>query len=163
MTNDDLLFRHSLQLFPARVRWGSAVPAASSATPVELHRWKPFVERHGLEFLRPRERRPPRIRTRPRPGSRSAPRLRPWPAGLGPRRIAAQLARPEWGGERIGHNACWKILRRHGISTRRGRLSLVAGHAAPPEPERPVPLEPHLQAPRPGSLAQLDCFHSGFL
>ena len=38
---------------------------------------------------------------------------------------------------------------------------LVAGYAAPPEPE-PQP-ERHLEASRPGALVQFDCFHVGRL
>jgi hypothetical protein len=50
--------------------------------------------------------------------------------GLGPRRVAAQLARPEWGGLSVSHNAVYKVLRRRGLSTRRARLALVAGYRA---------------------------------
>jgi hypothetical protein len=48
--------------------------------------------------------------------------------------------------------------------TRQRRLSLVAGHALPPEPERRPPPEPqHLDSEQPGHLVQLDCFHIGRL
>jgi hypothetical protein len=41
---------------------------------------------------------------------------------------------------------------------------LVAGYAAPPEPEPPPRLAPgHLEASVPGELVQLDCFHIGRL
>ena len=69
-----------------------------------------------------------------------------------------------WGGLVVSGSGVFKVLARHGISTRRKRLSLVAGYAAPPEPDRPAPPEPaHLHAPRPGALVQLDCFHIGRL
>ena len=55
--------------------------------------------------------------------------------GLGPRRIAAQLALPMWGGLRISASGTLKVLHRHGLQTRRRRLALVAGYAAPAEPE----------------------------
>src|SRR2546430_13017715 len=105
------------------------------------YRWKPMVERHGLEILRPRERRRPRMPNQ----------VPPWleerviafalgHPGLGPRRIAAQLALPMWGGLRISASSTLKVLHRHGLQTRRRRLALVAGYAAPAEPEaRPVP------------------------
>jgi len=166
VTNDDLLFRHRLRLF-ARAR---DVGVSRACRELGYHRssyyrWRPFVERHGLEILRPRERRPPRM------PNQLAPFLEErivafalGQPGLGPRRIAAQLRRAAWGGLVVSGSGVFKVLARHGISTRRKRLSLVAGYAAPPEPERPVPSEPpHLVAPRPGSLVQLDCFHIGRL
>ena len=63
------------------------------------YRWKQLVERHGLEMLRPRERRRPLmpnqfsmlVEHRIVAFSLGHP-------GLGPRRIAFRLARPEWGG-----------------------------------------------------------------
>ena len=61
--------------------------------------------------------------------------------GLGPRRISATLAQERWGGIVISPNGVWRVLRRHGLSRRISRLSLVAGYAAPPGPERPSPLE----------------------
>ncbi len=56
------------------------------------------------------------------------------------------------------------MLRRHGLNTRRKRLGLVAGYAAPPEPapREPEP-ERHLEAKQPGALVQFDCFHVGRL
>jgi hypothetical protein len=58
--------------------------------------------------------------------------------GFGPARIAAELARPKWGGIVLSTNGVWRVLRRHGISTRAKRYGLVAGYAAPPEPQRPA-------------------------
>jgi transposase InsO family protein len=84
--------------------------------------------------------------------------------GLGPRRIAAQLRRPMWGGLVISPSGVYNVLGRHGLRTRGLRLSLVAGYAAPPEPEPPPRLAPgHLEANVPGELVQLDCFHIGRL
>ena len=56
MTNDDLLFRHRLQLF---ARAGE-VGVSRACRELGYHRswnyrWKPVVERQGLEMLRPRE------------------------------------------------------------------------------------------------------------
>jgi transposase InsO family protein len=86
--------------------------------------------------------------------------------GLGPKRISAELAREKWGGLRVSPNGIWRVLRRHGLNTRRRRLSLIAGYAAvyerkPPEPE-PEP-ERHVEASRPGELLGLDCFYVGRL
>jgi transposase InsO family protein len=83
--------------------------------------------------------------------------------GLGPRRVAAQLARPEWGGLRISPNGVWKVLCRHGLNTRARRLALVAGYRAPYEPPREPAPEPHVESSRPGELVGMDCFFVGRL
>jgi transposase InsO family protein len=84
--------------------------------------------------------------------------------GLGPRRISATLAQERWGGIRVSPNGVWRVLRRHGLSRRISRLSLVAGYAAPRGPEQ---LEPpparHVEASHPGELVGFDCFHVGRL
>jgi hypothetical protein len=51
--------------------------------------------------------------------------------GFGPARIAAELARPNWGGIVLSTNGVWRVLRRHGLSTRARPYSLVAGYAGP--------------------------------
>jgi transposase InsO family protein len=84
--------------------------------------------------------------------------------GLGPRRISATLAQERWGGIVISPNGVWRVLRRHGLNRRIARLSLVAGYAAPPEPERPTPLAArHVEVDHPGELVGFDCFHVGRL
>ena len=84
--------------------------------------------------------------------------------GFGPARIAAELAKPKWGGIVLSTNGAWRVLRRHGLSTRAKRYGLVAGYAAPPEPQRPAPPpERHLDVEHPGQLDQLDCFCIGRL
>jgi transposase InsO family protein len=83
--------------------------------------------------------------------------------GLGPRRIAAMLARSEWGALTVSPNGVWKVLRRHGISTRAKRLGLIAGYRAPYEPPRTVEPEPHVETDRPGELVGIDCFFVGRL
>jgi hypothetical protein len=58
----------------------------------------------------------------------------------------------------------WRVLGRHGLSTRAKRYGLVAGYAAPPEPQQPTPApERHLNVEHPGELVQLDCFCIGRL
>jgi hypothetical protein len=77
--------------------------------------------------------------------------------GFGPARIAAELARPHWGGIVLSTNGVWRVLRRHGLSTHAKRYGLVAGYAAPPEPQRPAPPpERHLNVEHPGQLVQLE-------
>ena len=82
--------------------------------------------------------------------------------GLGPRRLAAQLAVEQT--LTVSASGVLRVLRRHGLETRLRRLSLVSGYAAPPQPERPLPpVNRHLEARQPGDLVQLDCFHIGRL
>ncbi len=66
-----------------------------------------------------------------------------------------------WGALVISESGVAKVLRRHGLNTRRRRLSLVAGYAAPPEPAPREQPERHLEADNPGDLVQLDCFYVG--
>lgn len=114
-------------------------------------------------MLRPRERRAPRMPNQ----------IPPWQEkqilamalanpGLGPRRLAAQLAFEQ--SMTVSASGVLRVLRRHGLGTRLRRLSLVSGYAAPPEPERPLPpVQRHLEAQQPGDLVQFDCFHIGRL
>jgi transposase InsO family protein len=166
MSKDDVLFGYRLRLFALAGEIG--VRAACRAMAVHhstYYGWAEKVERWGLEALRPRERR------RPRMPNQLGPHLeqrvvafalgRP---GFGPKRISAELAREKWGGLRISPNGVWRVLKRHGLNTRRKRLALVAGYAAVYErkPELPEP-ERHVEASRPGELVGLDCFYVGRL
>ena len=83
--------------------------------------------------------------------------------GLGPQRVASELRRERWGAICVSKNGVWRTLRRHGLSTRAKRLSLVAGYAAPYEPPREPPPERHMQADHPGELVGMDCFFVGRL
>jgi len=128
------------------------------------YRWKGMVERSGLEMLRPRERRPPRMPNQLSPVVEE--RILAFAIGhpgLGPRRISATLAQERWGALAVSPNGTWRVLRRHGLSRRISRLSLVAGYAAPPGPERPAEPERHLVVDHPGELVGIDCFHVGRL
>ena len=166
MTNDDLLFRHRKQLF---ARAGE-VGVRRACTELGYHHstyyyWLPLVERHGLEILRPRERRRPRMpnETPQWLEQRVLAFALAFP-GLGPERVAAQLRQPSWGGLQVSPSGVYKVLRRHGLGTRRRRLSLVAGYSGAPPMERAAAPEPnHLEAELPGDLVQVDCFHVGRL
>jgi hypothetical protein len=50
---------------------------------------------------------------------------------LGPRRVAAELARPKRGGIVVSANGVWRVQRRHGFNTQTKRLALIAGYQAP--------------------------------
>jgi transposase InsO family protein len=133
--------------------------------PSTFYKWRNQARRFGLDMLRPRERRTPRMpnATSPMVEQRVLAFSLAQP-GMGPDRIAAELRRAKWGGISVSPNGVWRILRRHGLSTRAKRLALVAGYAAPPGPERPAPKpDRHLDVDHPGELVQIDCFYVGRL
>src|SRR5438477_4811249 len=157
MSEDDVLFGYRLQLVDLAGRIG----VAAACRTFGVHRstyyaWKGKIERGGLGALRPRERRRPRMPNQLSPlVEQRIVAFALGHAGLGPRRIAAELARPRWGGLVISANGVWRCLRRHGLNTRHKRLSLVAGYAAPYEPPRqPAPAQ-HVEAKRPGRAGRL--------
>jgi transposase InsO family protein len=167
VTEDDVLFGFRLRCLTLAEELGN-VAAACRAMGIErstYYRWKRKVDRWGLEALRVRERR------RPRMPNQIGPHLeqrviafalaRP---GLGPRRISSELRREKWGGIRISEHGVWRVLRRFNLNTRSKRLALIARHAEPYErkPEIPPP-ERHIEASRPGEKVQLDCFFVGRL
>jgi transposase InsO family protein len=166
VSHDDVLHRFRLRLF-ALARELDNVRAACRQMGVHhstYYRWRRHVLSWGTEALRPRERRRPRMpnQTPAHVEHRVLAFALAYP-GHGPRRIAAELGHERWGGLRISPNGVYKVLSRHGLATRRDRLSLVAGYAAPPEPERSAKPERHLDAPHPGSLVGMDCFYVGRL
>jgi transposase InsO family protein len=165
VTQDDVLFGYRLQLFAlADERGVSQACRLMGVHRSTYYRWKREVDRHGLEMLRPRERRRPVM-----PNQLSVLVEHKVVAfalghpGLGPRRIASRLARPEWGGLLVSPNGVYKTLRRHGLNTRAKRLALVAGYRAAIEPPRDPQPELHIQTSRPGELVGIDCFYIGRL
>jgi transposase InsO family protein len=165
MTQDDVLFGYRLQLFALAGR--TSVSHACRIFGVHrstYYAWKRQVDRHGLEMLRPRERRPPRMpNALPRMVEERILSFAIAHPGFGPRRVAAELARPRWGAIVVSPNGVWKVLRRHGLNTRAKRLAPVAGYAAPFEPPREAAPERHIDVQRPGELVGFDCFYVGRL
>src|SRR5215216_406516 len=165
VTQDDLLYRFRLRVFAMAAELGNVRAAcrAMGIHPSTYYRWKRQLDRHGPEILRPRERRVPRManQTSVLVEQRVVAFALGHP-GLGPARIAAELAQPRWGQLRLSTNGVWRVLGRHGLNTRAKRYGLVAGYAAPPEPQRPTPPpERHLDVDHPGQLVQLDWFCIG--
>ena len=167
MTEDDVLFGFRLRCLTLAEELGN-VSAACRAMGIErstYYRWKSRVDRWGLEALRVRERR------RPRMPNQIGPHLeqrilafalaRP---GFGPRRISSELARAKWGGIRISEHGVWRVLRRFNLNTRSKRLALLARHAEPYERKPEIaPPERHIEASQPGEKVQMDCFFVGRL
>jgi transposase InsO family protein len=165
VSEDDVLFGYRLRVFDYAAR----TSVSEACRVFGIHRstfyvWKRRVERHGLEILRPRERRVPRLPNQLSPfvEERIVAFALGHP-GYGPRRIAAELGRERWGGLVVSHNGVWRCLRRDGLNTRSKRLSLVAGYAAPYQPPRELEPERHVEAQRPGELVGVDCFFLGRL
>jgi len=166
VVDDDVLYRFRLRLFSLAEELHNVRAACRifGVHPSTYYRWRPAVLASGLEMLRPRERRPPRM---PNQLSQlTEQRILAFclgHPGLGPRRVSASLAQERWGGIGVSANGVWRVLRRHGLNRRISRLSLVAGYAAPPEPERIIPEIRHVAVDHPGELVGFDCFHVGRL
>ncbi|MGO8904675.1 MAG: helix-turn-helix domain-containing protein [Solirubrobacteraceae bacterium] len=165
MTKDDVLFGYRQQLFAQAAR--TSVSAACRTFGVHrstYYAWKRQVDRHGLEMLRPRERRRPQMpNALPKMIEERIVSFSIAHPGLGPKRVASELAREKWGGIVVSPNGVWKVLCRHGLNTRAKRLGLIAGYAAPYEPPRDPAPEQHIDADRPGELIGIDCFYVGRL
>ena len=100
MTQDDVLFGYRLQLFDLAARTRSSHACRTFG----VHRstyyaWKRQVDRHGLEMLRPRERRRPQMPNQlPKMIEERIVAFSIAHPGLGPERVASELARAKWGG-----------------------------------------------------------------
>jgi transposase len=165
MTQDDVLFGYRQQLFAEAAR--TNVTEACQRFGVHrstYYHWRRQIERHGLEILRPRERRRPKM---PNQLSKMVEeRIVSFSIahpGLGPKRASSELRREKWGGIVVSPNGVWKVLCRHGLNTRAKRYALVAGYAAPYEPPRDPGPERHIDVERPGELVGIDCFYVGRL
>lgn len=167
MTEDDVLFGFRLRLFTLAEELGNVSEAcrAMGVARSTYYAWKPKLERYGLDGLRVRERRKPRMPNQI--GPHLEHRVLAFSLGhpgFGARRISAELAREKWGGIGISENGVWSVLKRFNLNTRSKRLALIARHADPYErkPEIP-PKELHIDASVPGEKVQMDCFYVGRL
>ena len=165
MTKDDVLFGYRQQLFAEAAR--TNVSAACRTFGVHrstYYAWKRQVDRHGLEMLRPRERRRPQMpNALPKMIEERVLSFSIAHPGLGPKRVSGELRREKWGGIVVSPNGVWKVLCRHGLNTRAQRYALVAGYAAPYQPPRDPGPERHIEVDRPGELVGIDCFYVGRL
>ena len=167
MSHDDVLFGFRLRLFTLAQELGSVSQACRQMGVARstYYAWKPKLERYGLDGLRVRERRRPRLPNQI--GPHLEHRIIAFALGhpgFGPRRISAELRRAKWGGIRVSENGVWRVLKRFNLNTRCKRLALIARHADPYErkPDR-EPKELHIDAAEPGEKVQMDCFYVGRL
>ena len=129
MTKDDVLFGYRQQLFAEAAR----TSVSTACRTFGVHRstyydWKRQVDRHGLEMLRPRERRRPQMPNQlPRMVEERIVSFSIAHPGLGPKRVSSERAREKWGGIVVSPNGVWKVLCRHGLNTR-SKLARVARH-----------------------------------
>jgi len=168
LSPDDALYRYRVRVFALAEEMGSVRAAcrALGIHPSTYYRWRKLVRRGGLEMLRPRERRIPQMPNHtPVFIEQRVLAYALGHAGEGPKRISAELAREKWGAIKLSPNGVYRVLKRHGLETAAKRLGLIAGTAAPPEPEerQEPPEERHLDVSRPGELVQMDCFYIGRL
>lgn len=165
MTDDDVLFGFRLQLFAQAAR--TSVSEACRLFGVHrstYYRWKQQVDRHGLELLRPRERRHPRMPNQiPQHVEQRIVAFALGHPAAGPDRISSELRRPKWGALVVSANGVWRVLCRHGLNTRSKRYALIAGHQVPYTPPRERPPEPHIHVDRCGQLVGFDAFFVGRL
>jgi transposase InsO family protein len=167
VTQGDVLFQFRLRTIALAGELGNARAACRimGIHASTFYRWRKQIEQYGVDMLRPRERRQPRMpNATPHLVEQRVIAFSLAHPGFGPQRISAELRRPRWGTVRLSASGVYRVLSRHGLQTRGKRLSLVAGYAAAPElPPRPQPPERHLKAERPGELVQFDCFRIGRL
>ena len=167
MTEDDVLFGFRLRLFTLAEELGNVSEACRQmgVDRSTYYRWRPKLCRYGLDGLRVRERRRPRMPNQI--GPHIEHRILAYSLahpGQGPRRISAELRRPKWGGIRLSENGVWLVLRRFNLNTRSKRFALIARHADPYERKPdPLPKELHIEASEPGEKVQMDCFFVGRL
>jgi transposase len=77
--------------------------------------WKREVDRSGLEMLRPRERRRPKMPNQlPKMVEERVLAFSIAHPGLGPKRVSSELRREKWDGIVVSPNGVWKVLCRHG-------------------------------------------------
>jgi transposase InsO family protein len=167
MTEHDVLFGFRLRLFTLAEEVGSVSEACRQMGVARstYYVWKRRLERYGLDGLRVRERRAPRMPNQIGPHMEF--RILAFSlghSGFGPRRIAAELRRAKWGGIEVSEHGIWRVLRRFNLNTRSKRLALIARHADPYErkPDE-QPKELHIDAQEPGEKVQMDCFYVGRL
>jgi len=167
MTDDDVLFGYRLLLFTLADELGNVSEACRwmGVDRSTYYRWKPKLERYGLDGLRVRERRQPRIPNQI--GPHLEHRILAYSLGhpgQGPRRISAELRRSKWGGIEISEHGIWRVLKRFNLNTRNKRFSLIARHADPYERQPAVERKClHIDATEPGEKVRMDCFYVGRL
>jgi transposase len=175
MTLDESIQGMRLQVIRRATQIGvSAACAEAGISRTLFYRWQHRLSRYGVDGLHPR-------RLKARPGR--APQLAP---AVERRLLAVAIAEATWGAARLAAYAqrLWRLrvapstvqrlLRRHGLATRRQRLLVLEHHSARDAgllTQRTRQLlwrlrhgqTRHVEAERPGELLCLDTFYIGKL
>ena len=165
MSEDDVLFGYRSQLFDLAAR----TTVSEACRVFGIHRstyygWKRRVERHGLEILRPRERRAaeaaqPALAAGGRSGSSLSRSATPAWARSGSRLSCARSAGEACSSRTTASGAAWAAT-----ASARAPSGWRSLPATPPPTSRRVRLrERHVEAERPGELVGMDCFYVGRL
>jgi hypothetical protein len=167
VVDDDLIFKFRLRLFSLAGELGNVREACwlMDVHPSTFYRWREQMLRSGSRCSARGSAGRPGCPTRRACSPSSACSRSPWvtpgsaPGGSAPpspRSAGAASSSPPTGcGGSCAGTACPRRL---------SRLSLVAGYAAPPEPEgRPQEPPRHVEVDHPGELVGFDCFHVGRL
>jgi transposase InsO family protein len=169
MTLDDSIHAHRLHVLSEAERSGnvSATCRRHGVSRTVFYRWRHRVEHYGRDGVHPKRRRvaigrPPTVSVQT--ARRVVAFALAWPTS-GPQWVSDQLARE---GMRIAPVTVWRLLRRHGLATRRARVAVLEQTSATHGPltERTVPRERrprHVAAATPGDLVSLDTFYVGKL
>lgn len=116
MTQGDVLYRFRLRTIALAEELGNVRAACRvmGIHPSTFYRWRKQTDRYGLEMLRPRERRHPRMpNATPHLVEQRVIAFALAHPGVGPKRISAELARPKWGGIQLSPSGVYRVLRRH--------------------------------------------------
>ena len=140
MTKDDVLMAIACSWGGGRTHHVSAACRTFGVHRATYYACKRQVDRHGLEMLRPRERRRPQMpNALPKMIEKRIVAFSIAHPGPGPKRVASELAREKRGDHRLtprGVEGARPSRRstanreRHGLNTRAKRLGLIAGYAA---------------------------------
>ncbi|MDR7545641.1 MAG: helix-turn-helix domain-containing protein, partial [Armatimonadota bacterium] len=133
MTLDDSVHGFRLRVMARAQALGNVSRACREAgiSRTLFYRWRQRYVAYGPDGLHPRRQGP----RRGRPPALSVQVERAilalalaWPT-WGPARLAAQLARPEYGGWRVAPATIYRLLRRRGLQTRWERLAVLEVHS----------------------------------
>jgi transposase InsO family protein len=166
VTPADIIYRRRVRVIERAAEVGvTQACREAGVSRTSYYRWVGRASRYGLSALMPKDRRPPRMPSQ-------------IPAHEEEIILAEAVSRPTLGAGRLlehlaergvhrSASGVAKVLRRHGLATRRARVAALAAlTAADTGLLTPRALEPRgfcLAAARAGELVGLDCFYVGKL
>jgi len=170
MTLEDSIQGFRLRVLREATRCGnvSATCARYEVSRTLFYRWRQRFEQYGADGLVPKRRGPGRGRP-PHVSVQEERRViavaLAWPT-CGPQFFSDWLARD---GVAVAPVTIWRLLRRHGLNTRRARLAVLEANSAHTQgilterTARALRKTRHVEADQPGDLVSLDTFYVGRL